>query len=405
MDLSLILFFCSAPVILACQKIMGIIGLSKFGYYLGIVLIYLPLLLSFIKSPKRIPLDFVLLLVLMVFYFLVTLLFHPEYDFFYRRNYYGVWDYVLRPDNGVYAYLFLRTQKDPKHLIKLFRYCAYIMLIYSLYRLVGALSKGYWVISTNADGSEHRMSYNLGFGYDTLLFTLFALFAALKEGKKIDWGFGLGGVLIILLGGSRGPILDLGIFFFIYMLISFQHSKKKVRSVFLIVTITILLVLSYQWLLLQLGAVMNKIGISSRFIRKLLEGSIASDSGRNIIWSAAIEMIKAHPLGYGAMGTRHVIYYIIDVGHPHNIFLELLVDTGVIIGSIIIITMIVRSVQIFRMSNNTEWVGIYLIFFSASCQLLVSGTLWHRLAIWAAAGISINIAREQRAKRRLIYGK
>lgn len=73
----------------------------------------------------------------------------------------------------------------------------------------------------------------------------------------------------------------------------------------------------------------NMIGFSSRFIDKILLGTISSDSGRSIIWGRTIEMIKQNPLGYGGMGTRHIITDIIFAGYPHSVILEILVDFGV----------------------------------------------------------------------------
>ena len=34
-------------------------------------------------------------------------------------------------------------------------------------------------------------------------------------------------------------------------------------------------------------------------------------------------MIRENPLGYGAMGARHVLCGIHIVGHPHNVMIEL----------------------------------------------------------------------------------
>ncbi len=401
-ELSLVLFICSSPLNWIVGKALSYVGLRSYARAVCILLAYLPLAVVILRNPGRFPIDALFVYLFLIAYLGITLLLHPEYEYFYQRETYGVWDYVLRPDNGIYAYLFLRLQRDPDRLLKALRVCAYIMLMYSLYRLIAALNRGYWVISVNPDGSEYRMSYNLSFGYDTLLYALITLYAALKEKRAVDWIFFVGAVIMIFLGGSRGPILDIGIFCVIYAAFGMKKTRNKAVKILFFLIIAAFLAISYQWLLSLLESLVSSLGINSRFIKKLISGALADDSGREPIWNAAVEMIRTNPLGYGAMGTRHVIYHYVDVGHPHSIVLEILVDTGVIPGILIIAGMIARSVQIFRMHDRSKWVGIYLIFFAASCQLLLSGTLWHRMAIWAAAGISVNIALEQRAQRRLL---
>ena len=130
----------------------------------------------------------------------------------------------------------------------------------------------------------------------------------------------------------------------------------------------------------------------------LLTGTISDDNGRKEIWNAAIDMIKTNPFGYGAMGTRHVIYFIHDVGHPHQVFLEILVDFGVLLGSIIIIIFIYQSAKILFSNKYNDWFPIYVLFFCRSCQLLLSGTFWHVAAIWACIGIIFICSNKKRSR-------
>lgn len=107
-------------------------------------------------------------------------------------------------------------------------------------------------------------------------------------------------------------------------------------------------------------------------------------------------MIKKNPLGYGAMGTRHVIYQYIYVAHPHQFFLEILVDFGVIFGSIIIIWLGYKSVKLFLMKGQDEWKAVFLIFFARACQLLVSLTFWHSIGLWGALAVGVCMSRASR---------
>ena len=102
-------------------------------------------------------------------------------------------------------------------------------------------------------------------------------------------------------------------------------------------------------------------------------------------------MIRENPLGYGAMGARHGIYEIIQVGHPHNVFLEILIDYGVFVGSGLIIAGLVTIFKLLMSNDIGEWKGLILIFVGLASQLLLSGTYWHRQGIWALLALFVGI--------------
>ncbi len=395
-DVCFVLFFCNPLLFKSLRRFMTLIGAGEYVYLVGLLIIYVPVVVALLLHPGRIPWDFVGLFLGILLYFTLTYLIHPEYEHVYSREGFGVWDYVLIPFNGIYAYLFVRIIKDPKKMLFLFRICSYLMLLYFLKRLMGAIKLGYWE-ETDALGTT-RMPYSVQFGYDVLLYALVLLYAALKERRLIDIIGAAGGLVMIFLGGSRGPLLDIGIFFALYVLIKAQRSRKKYLIITLIILSALAIYYFYTPVLKMTMTLLSKFGLKSRFLTKLVEGSVTDDSGRDVIWKAAIDMIKTNPFGYGAMGTRHVIYKIIGVGHPHNIFLEILVDTGVFIGTLIILVMGIRSAWILFGRVDLEWKGLFLVAFATSCQLLLSGTLWHRAGIWVALGLSTSIGI---AKRKL----
>ena len=207
------------------------------------------------------------------------------------------------------------------------------------------------------------------------------------------------------MAGSRGPILDIAIFLAIYILIKLNNSRKKWFLLGIVVIIGAVIWNTYIYVLNMLTILLNRFGVSSRFIQKMLAGEIADDSGRYEIWKAAIEMIRKKPLGYGAMGSRHVISQYIYVAHPHQIFLEILIDFGVIAGSCIIILMIYHTIRLFTMKYVDDWKGVFLIFFARACQLLISLTFWHSIGVWGTLAVGVCMAREYRQRRGLyIYG-
>lgn len=396
-ELLFIIFYSMSFFKWASEEIFGIINISSHTLLFILLVVYIIVMILIIADHKYLKIDFIGILFFVIFFFSFTYLLHPEYEYVYSRRQYGVLEYVLRPDNGIYAYLFVRLITNPKKLIASLRISGYIMYLYSALRLYVALNRGYW-IEENYLGQSIRLSYNLNFGYGLVIFVCCFLYCALKNRDIKDFLLAGMGSVMIFLGGSRGPLLNIAIFISIYILIAAIESKRKITYLFLVLIGAFTLALFYRQILLWAANILNSLNLSSRTIIMLLEGAIAEGNGRDIIWREAVKMIKDNPFGYGAMGARHVLYHIHIVGHPHNIFLEILIDYGVIFGSFLIISFVVNSIKIFMSNNLGEWKYIYLIFFAYACQLLTSYTYWHSAGLWGVLAVAVNIYLDQKEK-------
>lgn len=393
----LILFlYLTIPVLNAVFSIvLSPVGLGDYYRFFPIGLILL-LYLALCAQKKTILVpDFWVIYIVVVIFFAITYLFHPEYEYWYKRSDYGVLNYVLRPDNGIFLYLFVRLVNDPKRIIKTIKASAWPIYLWYGLQVMQAVSRGYWIDTSNR-GYEIHMSYNLSLGYNTLIFVLAFIYSALEERKRMDIIGSAIGLIIILVAGSRGPFLDIGIFFIIYIMIKINNSRRKVILMTSVIIGVVLLWIGYPYLISGLAAILGRLNLSSRMVKKLLSGELLDSSNRDVIWAAAVDMIKKNPLGYGAMGTRHVIYQYIYVAHPHQFFLEILVDFGVIFGSIIIIWLGYKSVKLFLMKGQDEWKAVFLIFFARACQLLVSLTFWHSIGLWGALAVGVCMSRASR---------
>lgn len=406
-ELSFIMYFCNPFIIRFFSLICSYLGLQVIARPIALFIIYLPVILIIILLPKKIPLDFIALWGSIVIFILFTYLIHPEYEFWYTRNYYGVWDYVLRPDNGLYAYFFIRLLNNPKKIMRAMKTSAWIMYPYYAYLLMEALRRGYWV-TTGSQGQTIQLSYDLSFGYDVLIFALVFLYSAMNERKIVDMVMAIAGLVMIFLGGSRGPLLCVAIFMIFYFAVKMVDAKAKNKIIIssLVGCVGVFVYLSYEYILNAVVHMMDKFGVSSRTLTMLLQGNVADDNGRARIWGAAVQMIKDNPFGYGALGTRHVIFYYHDVGHCHQLFLEILVDFGIIVGIILIIFLLVNAFKIMFSKTDFEWKAVFLIFFGRACQLLLSGTYWHVASFWGCIGIGAAIYFSKKEKNRgLTNGK
>ena len=402
--LLLFLYLCEPFTTMVITRLVPMSGISKFAPYFTISVLMMGYLsICAIRRRLLIP-EFWVLYIVIIMFFSLTYLIHPEYEPWYMRPDFGVWNYVLRPDNGLFLYLFIRLVDDPKKIKSTIKYSGWVMYVYFGLRIFSFLRRGYWIDVSNT-GFERHMSYNLSLGYDVLLFALAFLYCALEDKKKSDLIGAVTGIAIILIAGSRGPFLDIAIFFIIYILIKIVDNRNRAKYIAGTVIAFLLLWVLFPYLVVLLSSFLEGFNIKSRFLTTFINGSLTDDNQRISIWNAAVDMIKQNPFGYGAMGSRHVLSQFIYVAHPHQIFLELLIDFGVFIGTLIIAWLIFSSIRVFTVKGQDEWKGVFLIFFSRACQLLVSLTFWHSIGVWGTIAVGMCMLRAKRKGRSIPNGR
>lgn len=371
----------------AVENLFELIGIQNIANIVILTLLYSCVLILCKINSKYIIVDFLFLLVGIISFFIITYTLHPEYNYVYFRADYGVLNYVLRPDNGIYAYLFVRMLNDPKNLHKGLTISSFITFFYSIILFYFSMKRGYW-IGENYLGEVAKYSYDLNFGYNLVLPTCTFIYNGLHENKKFQLVMAIISLGMILIAGSRGPLLSIIIFALLYNIVNNIRSRNKIRSIIICFSVLLIIFITYNELD-TIKIYLDNAGISSRTISKILENDISDVNGRDILWEAAINHIKRNPLGSGAMGARNILYRIHYVGHPHNLFLEIFIDYGLVIGSFIILKMILETTRILFLDENSDWSWIYLLFLAQACTLLTSYTYWHSNAIWGLLAVII----------------
>ena len=402
-NIAFVLFYSIDLLRMLFSFVLGISFSSPIAVILSTIVAYIPLFLLFLLFPKTKKIDSILLLLGVCIFFLFTYLLHPEYEYWYAREGHGAWDYVLRPNNGIYIYVFVRTINDPEEIKKCLKPVALISLLFNGLRFFQAFQRGYWIVN-DSSGIARQMSYNLTAGYELLFPTIIFLFFFFDEKKKRYFLLACVGLILILTGGSRGPLISL----FIFLSIIFLRKTEFRGKVFWISLGALLALLffliGYRQIAEFILGLLERMSIRSRTLQMMLTGEISNENGRERIYAAAIEMIKQRPiLGYGAMGDRHIISAIHYVGHCHNFFLEIMVNIGVVLGLPLIAFLFYHAVRIIVFSKDREWSDVFIIFFCTSCQLLTSLTFWHVDAPWAALAVGVcyyaAVKKNKRVKR------
>lgn len=179
-------------------------------------------------------------------------------------------------------------------------------------------------------------------------------------------------------GGRGGSVLLLtyGILFCIKLLID-KHVKKKVMGLIVILCIIIAIIIALPKLL-TIPFFYSAFNRAFAFVG--VNGiNWSGTSGRDMVYSSAISCIKKSPiLGYGIFH-----YYNVMNNYPHNLFLELLLQGGIIfflIGLMIIVLIFYKLFKLIQSNNKYILIGVLWIY--AIINLQFSGSYLYDSVFW-----------------------
>lgn len=366
------------------------------GLFRNIILFFIasvPLIVFFINIRQFNEKQYgawIVLYIAVIFSILVTLLLYPERMDYIVRTGYGI-DRVIKPECAIFAYLFFSIVDRPEDIIEVVRkFCVYDFIFLIVLQLVPRLISGYFS-DVNYEGIIVKRPYSLSFGYSMLLPVIVFLYIFITR-KKILYlicAF-LGGVTIFLYG-NRGALGMIIIFLCLMTIDNIRECKDTSYKIFKIMIVSLLAIVGVLFLnkiVIELVHILHSFGIESRTLNFLAAGDILDTSGRDVLWDAVIKAIhKQGAFGYGFFGDRPFVGPIHYVGYAHNIFLELVVSFGVI-GIVIIAKICFDSIYMLFVCKDKKWRQVFIIFFSVSCQLLISMSMWYVMEFWAMLAIS-----------------
>ena len=169
-------------------------------------------------------------------------------------------------------------------------------------------------------GGVDFKTYNMGLSY-ALLLPMVSLY---KKGRWYSILAAFFCFVCILVFGSRGALVA-GMLYVVYDLC--QRNAKNILYI-------MLASFFIMGAAVQFGDFLDAQGVSSRTLNFLIGGGLASAEGRDVIYEQVIKLIRDNWLiGLGIYGDR----IWMNDEYCHNIILELFIDFGVIVGSIIVI--------------------------------------------------------------------
>lgn len=308
-------------------------------------------LFSFIWILKRNPLLFI------GSYTIILLLFYASISLNSNNFEYIITDgFRLTLCTSIPIFLSFVSIKDKQIFFRIALYLSVVVV------LIGII---YVVMQYTGSLIFKESTYNMGLGYSLLFPTLYLI----NYKKTIYLIIGIVSIFIILLAGSRGPLVPIVAFIVLRKFLIGTLRDKMVWTLFLVMGIFV-----FFLLLEELPAIvvqLQSFGINSRTLMYLSEGIVTNDSGRGEIYSNVISKIVESPIiGYGVFADRNFVNGV----YCHNIFLELFVDFGCfipILGMVIFITYLSR---ILCLVSRQEMLFFMLLFLVTIIPLLVSGS-------------------------------
>lgn len=193
---------------------------------------------------------------------------------------------------------------------------------------------------------------------------------------------------LLLLIGSRGAQLSIIVFFFLLFIINVSDYKKRNRRIRLVLLTVVILVVLFVPILYALSNLLDKYDIDvlaiARMVHKLNIGdSLDSDRGM-LIHKALNEFCSSPIFGNGISSFDNYSGY-----YPHNLFIQMIGEGGVIFGALFVILMVkvIKTIFSLRPYNNIYAVFVLFVFCSGVIRLFFSSIYWESQFFWAMVSL------------------
>ena len=192
--------------------------------------------------------------------------------------------------------------------------------------------------------------------------------------KLLKYGAMLLGFLLLLLGASRGPLVAL-IMSYLLMLINFLFYNRKNRrwrkqfviGVLMIFVSSYFFYSSFKKLEVSL---FDRLTINSKDFNKSLK-----EEERFTLWSNAFNQFKSSPVFGDRIVEKGSLYY------PHNLFLEVLMSTGLIGFTPFFLSVVFAFKRGWSILVN-GYPSIFFLFFFSFIGMFFSGSIFLSPEFW-----------------------
>lgn len=229
-------------------------------------------------------------------------------------------------------------------------------------------------------------SYSQESGYDALLpFVVFYL-SFNRENKKLYLILVILSFMLILMSGSRGPLLCAILAFIAVFLYKNRFSKKTFLYSVLLIFVFLLYSFFQEQILSWMLGQFSGLSVSTRSIEMLMNREIASDDIRDSLRNESFAYAINHPfIGSGFLNDRVYLYKFgfitsstatVYGSYSHFFIAEVLIQFGLIPGIIILFVFVKNILRRITVTINVDESFIFLIIISIGVFPLLVSRSW-----------------------------
>jgi O-antigen ligase len=176
------------------------------------------------------------------------------------------------------------------------------------------------------------------------------------------------GILLLFIGASRGPFITSAVIIIFLIFKKIKISNNKLFLVLKIIFFTILLII-----FLNKKLDTDNLLVLDRVLTTINDGSNNQNDERFIMWSSSFDQFLTDPIFGNSYLEKNSKWY------PHNIFIEVLLSTGLIGFFLFIIPIAITFIYFIKSKNilNDKYYShIFLIFIADLFSYTTSGGIF-----------------------------
>lgn len=248
------------------------------------------------------------------------------------------------------------------------------------------------VFGTPMDAIVSQYQGDMDLAYNLLPHCCLVSFYARKRPNIFNIALTIFGAFYLLMLGTRGAALII-LINIAWNLVTGSNSKKTVARIVVLFGALGAFVSSslYNATILWMYKNAQKFGLSIRIFDKILAGTQLGSSGRDNLTEQLFVSIREHFLfGTGLCSDRMLVGT-----YAHNILVELWVDFGVIIGTVLLAWMAFTFIQSLCNVSNNEKKGLIVTLICASfMKLFLSSTYLDTAFLFLLIGLCVGTNRK-----------
>lgn len=252
------------------------------------------------------------------------------------------------------------------------------------------------LLGSPMDEIASKYQGNMDLAYHLLPHCCLIAYYAKKKTNILNVAFTVFGAFYLMLLGTRGAALMMLLCVALTLVLD-QNSKKVLARIVVLCGAVAAFIVSplYEAFILWMYKMAQNLGLSVRIFDKLLSVGQMDLSGRDVLAETLIASVKEHPFwGTGLCSDRTMIGV-----YAHNIALELWVEFGVIIGTIILVALIVICLRGYLRSTSSAEKGLIIVLICSSfLKLFLSGSFMDDRWFFALIGLCVGAIRKSKYK-------